>query len=409
MFKLDPKGICETCIKKALDSEIIRCHACQFYFHAICDSDEGNGDDFIAKKTHLGLHKMPSTKKNFMWKCNKCLTVDEANQAATVKDMVSSLLERFNLLESNLESRLKEEINTQVKQEFERLTASQSEEFVKLSASISTIVPDPAKASTVWNNPAKVEDIKASLMVRPDKDGKPVDREKVKKIILENGVPVNKVVVSSSGDTFINLPNNKSRDKLRPLLESENEVVLLKKKLPQVSLLGVTDNLTKDDIKLGICSQNEVIGNLVKDGHELTVIYTRAPPAGKYFHHVTIRVSSDIRAAIKAGGNKIFLCQKVCTVVDNFHVKRCNKCQSFGHYAATCKEEVPVVCGYCAEHHKSSDCLLRDSARNTHKCINCQVAALDPEGHSTFSLKCPAYIIQQDKLKSSIAYDYSLN
>ena len=348
---------------------------------------------------------MQSTKRNFLWQCNKCLTVNETNQAATVKDMVANLADRFTLLESQL----KEHISTQVKQELERLTASQSEEFVKLSESISTRVPEPAVTATAWNNTAKVEDIKASLVVKPDRDGKPVDREKVKKIIIENGVPVNKVVVSSSGDTFINLPNNKSRDKLRPLLESENEVVVLKKKLPKVSLLGVTDNLTHEEIKSAICSQNETIGNLVKEGHELAVIYTRAPPAGKDFYQVTIRVSSDIRSTIKAGGNKVFLCQKVCNVVDNFHVKRCNKCQCFGHYAAKCKEDVPVVCGYCGEQHKSSDCLIRNNPSSTHKCINCQVAALDSEGHSTFSFKCPAYVIQQDKLKSSIGYDYSLN
>ena len=170
---------------------------------------------------------------------------------------------------------------------------------------------------------------------------------------------------------------------------------------------GVTEEFTKDQIKTGICSQNKVIGDLVNAGQELSVIYTRAPPQGKDFHHVTVRVSPEIRAAIKASGNKVFLSKKVCNVVDNFHVKRCNKCQDFGHYASKCTGDKPDVCGFCSENHKSRECELKEGPSHNHKCCNCAILGLTAEGHSTFSLKCPAYKIQQDKLKSSIAYNYS--
>ena len=217
-------------------------------------------------------------------------------------------------------------------------------------------------------------------------------------------------MVTSAGDTFINLPNQKSRDKLSPLLQSpSNDIVILKSKLPTICLLGVTDDLTKDEIKQGICRQNDVIGKLVEDGQELSVIFTKPPTNNKLYHQVTVRVSSDIRLAIKSSGNKIHLSSKVCKVIDSFHVKRCNKCQSFGHYAAKCRESTPVICGYCGKNHESNDCHLKDQPSNTHKCCNCEIAGMKPEGHSSFSFKCPAYTIQQDKLRSSIAYDYDLN
>ena len=124
-----------------------------------------------------------------------------------------------------------------------------------------------------------------------------------------------------------------------------------------------------------------------------------------------MRVSPDIRKAIKASGHKLFLSEQTCNVVDNFHVKRCNRCQKFGHYANKCNLTTHDVCGYCGENHKSNVCLLKNSPANTHKCINCTTAGLgtEAEGHSTFSFRCPAYIIQQGKLRNSIAYDYSLN
>ena len=228
------------------------------------------------------------------------------------------------------------------------------------------------------------------------------------KMVMENGVPLNKVVVTRTGDTFINFPNVESQDKIRPLLEqSDNEVVILTKKLPSVNLHGVTEEFTQEEINSGICSPNKVVGDLVNAGQELSVIYIREPPRGKDYYHATVRVSPDIRSAIKSSGNKLFLSKKVCNVVDNFHVTRCNKCQEFEHYASKCTEDKPDVRGYCGQTHKSNACVLKDSPTHTHKCCNCEGVGLKAEGHTTFWKKCAAYKIQQDKLQSSIAYDYS--
>ena len=418
MFKLDRQGKCTTCLAKAKDAEIIQCEVCEFYFHGVCDSEDGKGQNRIAVQSHLKLFKQASTKKNFSWKCDKCLTISEQNQAATVKESISQFMIQFTEFKNQLPVQIKEI----VKSEMENLTASQTDEFNKLAENIST-----QSEATSWNNSAKVQeiiqesrnidkvqwpDLRESLIVKPDADGNPIDPAKVKKIIVDNGVAVDKVVVSSSGDTFINLPNPKSREKLQPLLQrdNDNDVFLLKKKLPQISILEVTDDLSKEDIKKGLLGLNESIGNLANNGQELSVVYTKAPPQGKEFHQVIVRVSPDIRKSIKAAGNKVHLSDKVCRVKDNFHVKRCNKCQDFGHYASKCKPGTAEVCGYCAASHKSSDCPIKDNPSHTHKCRNCEVAGLEHfTGHSTFSYGCPAYKIQQDKLKNAIAYDYNLN
>ena len=412
MFQLDIQGKCETCLQTAKESEILCCDTCQFFYHAFCDSVEGNSDG-IAKKTHLGLHKQASTKKNFIWKCDRCLTISEQNAASSVRDMISTLVDRIDQFETQLPQKIKEI----VQDEFQRLNQSQAPDIDKLCDSLVTKMSNsnpvkPISINTPWSNDKRVEDMKSSMLIKADKDGKPVDPGKVRKTIMDNGVPVNKVVVTSSGDTFINCPNQQSRDKLHPLLHSENNnVVLLKSKLPTISLFGVTDDLSKEEIKQGIINQNEAIGKLVTEQHEeLEVIYTRAPPQGKSYYQVTLRVSPLIRKAIANLGNKLFLSSKSCNVEDSFHIKRCNKCQSFGHYAAKCDEETPTVCGYCGEHHKSNKYLLKDSASITHKCFNCQAAGMEEfEGHSTFSRKCPAYIIEQKKLANSIAYNYQSN
>ena len=405
LFKLDETGSCETCHAKARDSETICCDTCKSFFHALCDSPAGKADG-IALKTHFGLFKSASTKNNFIWKCDMCLTISEEFHAASVKEMLAKMMEKF----SSLETKLSQEIKQQVSTEFSKLVVSQSEEFSKLSTTITTSVPPLQTRPTVWDNGEKVKEIKSSLMIKADKEGRPVNAVSINKLIRDNGIPVIKVVAATNGDTFINLPNEKVRDELQPLLQSDNnKVVSLKSKLPTVSLLGVEEELSRDDIKNALCKQNNVIGKLVNDeGEELSVVYTRPPSGNRIYHQVTIRVSSRIRSAIKSAGDIMFLSSKVCKVIDSFHIRRCNKCQSFGHYAGKC-ESAHHVCGFCGEHHPSGDCLIKNQPANTHKCVNCQLNALDSEGHSTFYYKCPAYVIQQDKLKNSIAYNYNLN
>ena len=42
-----------------------------------------------------------------------------------------------------------------------------------------------------------------------------------------------------------------------------------------------------------------------------------------------------------------------CAVYDQWYVKRCNKCQLFGHYAKQCGNR--ACCGYCAADDHGSD------------------------------------------------------
>ena len=421
LFKLDSAGVCGSCLKKATDADTIRCDTCDFNFHALCES-AGGKTELIANKSHLSSHKQKSTKKNFIWKCDRCLTVSEENQAASVRDLLEGLSSKFESLQNkvtkelgeladkftSLENKVTDEIKTQVGAEFVKLVGTQSEEFKKLGETINTAVPNLPPNSD-WKKVEKVKQMKKSLMVKPDKNGVPLDTVQVKKLVRDNGIPVVSVVSAENGDTFINLPNEASRNKLQPLLPSEaNTIVSLESKLPSVKLLGVVDKLSNEEIKSALCSQNEALGTMVHAGEELSVVYTKEPTGTQRYHQVTLRVSPDIRASLEKPFDKLYLNGNVCTVADSFHVRRCNKCQSFGHYAGKCKAQADS-CGHCGEQHKSSDCPKKDESSANKKCINCERAELEPAGHSTFYYNCPAYVIQQEKLKKAISYEYKSN
>ena len=66
-----------------------------------------------------------------------------------------------------------------------------------------------------------------------------------------------------------------------------------------------------------------------------------------------------------------------------------------------------TVCGHCSGHHQSENCSLVDTADISKlTCTNCKDSNMPDggNGHSTFWYKCPAYMVAQKKLKSTIPY-----
>ena len=89
--------------------------------------------------------------------------------------------------------------------------------------------------------------------------------------------------------------------------------------------------------------------------------------------------------------------------VDRFYVKRCNKCQKFGHYEKDCSED--ACCGYCKGNHLSKDCVdVEEGDFCNYKCINCERGEKDSVGHSAHWHKCPTYLDLQKKVKKSIPF-----
>lgn len=321
-----------------------------------------------------------------------------------------------NRPELNLDQ-MKKSISDEITQKLTNdLTEKISAEFIKLRDDLNVTninsVTQPS-TPTVWDMKEKVKEVRASLMLKRNADtGRSVNLEELERTAVDNGIPVNSIHVTDSGDTIINLPNKSSSDRLQPLLRQTapaNEVITLKSKLPSVALLGVTQEYTKTQIINMIKKQNEVIRLLAEEGSHLSVVFTKPPGENdeKPFHQVVLRVSADIRRAIANHGNKLHMGKLVHKVVDRFYIRRCNICQNFGHYKDDCPTPNSPVCGYCSETtHISKDCPKKSGSTRCFSCNNCKTSDRDHKGHSTFWYNCAAYKEQQKKLERAIAYDY---
>ena len=249
--------------------------------------------------------------------------------------------------------------------------------------------------------------MKASLVIKQTPGTAKPTLNRLREIAVQNKIAVANVRTSKNGDTFIQCPTAKDRDRLTPLLHADygkEEVAALKEKLPHISIVNILksdgDNISKESILSDIRDQNPAIDDMITNGEEFTVLFTRdGKTSGKCT--AVARVSSKIRDFIKNNRNHVYIGISSCRVYDRFFVKRCNSCQEFGHYKDNCNNV--VKCGYCGGDHQSDKCELKeDTDVSKQSCCNCEALGLDHKGHSTFWNKCPAYMIAQKK--TSIKY-----
>ena len=400
MFKLDNTSICSSCKQKVADSQCLKCAKCEGVHHAICTSAPDR-DSLICNSTFLSHYLKPSTKPNFSWVCDICKTVEETDKVASLRQLISAMSETHTAQITTLSNLVKT-----LSDKVDALSASKEEEA-------------PA---TVWQDQARIQKlkVKSSLVVKPDERGNKVNSNAVQKIAMTAGIPIDSVIESATGETFVNAPDIESRDRVSQLLEekhSSNPVVKLVSKLPTIAVMGITvrdmknddnEDLSKTELEQNIYRQNKPISQLIDQGSQLKVVFTRKPPNGKDYYTVIIRVSPDIRNVLHKMKNKIHIGVSVHSIVDRFHVKRCNRCQGLGHYADKCDTSKPSVCGFCTQHHASDVCPDKKKPHAHHKCINCAGEDRDASGHPAFWAKCPAYMAAQEKMKKTISYEYSV-
>ena len=401
-YMLDPSGTCSTCTDKPAKSDVIKCASCKHVFHGLCPS---SGDhDYICLKTFLNSWNAPSVKCNFKWYCDWCLTKMEEKEVSTMEERFDKLVCLVTSLSDEMKM-LKSCVTT---------PASIGNSQGPLQTSSNNIgAPLVQDNTTVWSNEKRVKNIKASLVIK----NKPGSTEgtnqeahllKLKTLAVTNKIPVSRVGFDNNGNTYIDCPSVTDRNKLQPLIAGDfvdKEVTALKEKLPCISIVGIEDEVTKSNLVTQLTKQNPNIETLIDAGEEFTVLFVKATQSG---FNAVARVSPKIRTAIRSQRNRIFHGVTCCKVYDRFHIKRCNKCQGYGHFKDECTES--SCCAYCTGGHDSQECHLKDGLAAQHSCVNCKKAGKDNfTGHTAFSWKCPTYIAAQNRLKSTIPYYETTN
>jgi hypothetical protein len=394
--KLDPDGKCNLCKKVSLATEHVECFVCRSSFHAVCPNT--SNDDKLATKTTVTNFLLSSTKKNFMFFCDICLTTMERNMAETDTQRINSLETKIGSMSNQL-SEIKDMLMVKGK--------STVKDDVPIEKSL------PVKNS-IWFNKERLETVKAppvpSVLVvgktnEVDKDRKHM--EVVEKVIMENNIGLQKSYKNKNGELIVVCDSREARDNLSTMVSNVDEripTISPNGKRPTVAIVGLYKEYSKEEITAMVVKQNQFVKNFVKTNNideHFKVLAVRPTKRNQNVFQVFASVSAVLRDGIKQYNDKLTLGLTSCKVYDQYHVKRCNKCQLFGHYIKDCTS-TEAYCAQCGDMHETSNC-----SSTVKKCINCVRSDAEHHDHYAFDMNCPAVLLQQELLKNVLEKDRS--
>ena len=332
---------------------------------------------------------------NFLFSCNPCLTQLEQKGAVTQESKVDVIDKRVDSLTKEFTA-MKEILQTVAR------TVTQTHSANPPPPPLQT---RPSYAATLNKSTAP----RSVLVVESQSSESSSSR--VEQIITDNAIHVDSSYINRNGSTVYVCPTESDRNSLKDKLTADlPEVKLFQppEKLPTLSVANLPKEFSKEELHDMILHSQPEIKQLVGGGESISVLNVRKQRNNDSFQ-ATVRVSNKVRTLIAKQRDRIYLGSRSHYVFDHFHVKRCNKCQSFNHYAQECTAD-HHTCGHCAGRHTSEDCPVKGIPASK-CCNNCKGSSFDSEknSHSAFDRNCPSYQSEQSKQKNKIAYYQSKN
>ena len=394
-FRLDDHGNCAACNNLSIESEHVLCFSCKKLFHAVCSN--ATADEKVGTKTMIDNFLRSSTKKNFLFFCDKCVTQLEIS-------MSESDSQRINLLETKMST-----IDSQLKEITMMLKSKGGESKVEVA---STSVKSPEKNS-IWNDTEKLATVKAPpstavlvLPKIPDQKTHSANKTVVERTVIDNEIPLKETFTNKEGDLVLVCESTEKRDELKMLVQTAKQDIKMntpKPKQHSVTIVGMAREYNTDEIKKLIVQQNVLIkrfteANKLDEHFQVHSVKPLKNNAQKF--QVFASVSQILREGFRKSKDKIIMGVSSCKVYDRVQTKRCNNCQKFGHFMANCPTANIPACGKCSGEHATNDC-----TETTRACVNCKRNNTDYLSHSAFYHKCPSLLRFQELVEESKSVD----
>lgn len=102
---------------------------------------------------------------------------------------------------------------------------------------------------------------------------------KMQVLARNNSIQITKTTTKENDNVYVDLPTEKNRGKLAPLLNVQGfvtkSVIKLKTKLPIIPILDMDKFSTKERFVGKDKKQNSVINELIKRGSEFSIVYSK--------------------------------------------------------------------------------------------------------------------------------------
>ena len=373
--KLTSAGTCSTCEKDA-QAESMACARCLDRFHVLkC----GKQDDQCTQTYLNNWANVQAKYPSFSYTCDSC----REDIALKNEDI---LVNRLALMEENIAFLVQE-----IRSMKENAAAPVAPVSYAAAAGKPAVVEKPA-VIVIENKPEENTESRTSKI------------KKLKDAAVQSSASVVKTYQNGVNETVLVCHNENSKNKLLPHVKNiftDQKVSTPQSRMPTVTIRDMETELSKEDLLQVVKQQNIDNGLPEVNSHNFIVLFTKKVKSTNTRYPDTysaaVRVSDEIRSALKSVGDRVYVDLKSCRVSNRLHVKRCNRCQQYKHYHKECKAD--VCCGKCGENHDTRAC-----TSDTKRCINCVKNNFTEVGHDTSYFKCPSYKKEQDKLEKTIPY-----
>ena len=386
-LKISGNSICAGCNVTPAQEQCVQCFLCKSLYHAVCEGE--SNENHLGSKTMVKTYLAISTKSNFKFFCDPCLTKFEINMVETESQKIAGLENKVNSMENKLDEITKLLKNTQTQ------------------TKITPVNQGKQTSQSIWDNTEKLASVKApplnSVLVIKNRNDSETNEEnhiKVEKTMVENNISVSSSHKNKAGDLVMVCETKDKRDELKNLVSTTNEHIVMStpaEKRPSITIVGLPKEYTKEEVIQMLVLQNGFIKKFASSNdinQHIEIFAIRPLKNNANCYQVFANVTTTLREGLQYYNNKVTLGLTTCKVYDRYHVKRCNNCQHFGHYMRDCPTPETHVCGRCSSGHCTKDC---DSL--VFKCINCVRNNNDDNNHQALNFKCPSLISQQDLLK----------
>ena len=401
-YELDDGGTCISCKEVSQDLELVQCGICKKKFHAVCTA--ASNDDKWATKSMITNYKAASTKKNFMFLCNYCLTTLEMNVADIDGQRMRKMERNMEIVSKEL-AEIKKLVSTNSSIPIRPVDINKEEIVQPIPTKI------PAKSlPNIWQDTDRLATVKAKpaeslLVINKDTDAAKdkINAEVVENTVIGNGIPIKKSFKDKEGNLVVVCESAESRDELKNQVAAYDNGIEMKtprELAPVVSLVGLSKNYDKEEVLELLVKQNHFLKQFSEcnDVEEHIKVFAVKPLRSKPdVFQAFARISKVIRQGFKTFNDKVTLGLSTCKIYDQFHVKRCNNCQAFGHFYKNCNTPDIHACAKCGGEHSTQQC----QALST-QCINCVKANREECEHRADDPNCPMLLKQQEKLKNNL-------
>ena len=399
--QLEKDGKCSSCSNIIADDSIIKCSKCKLLFHAVCSTYENE----ICNKTLFKLFCSKSTKSNFMWFCDACLTSFEFDAASNDTARINNLEHQINTMNSRFDEMKELILNTKpssnknVDNSYVQNNQNKENETNQKS-NVTEKTKEPLAKHNI--NPWRVQ---TRVTILKDNLGNTPDLAEFEKRALDNNLKVKKATWDTKGNIVLVCPS--AQDAVAVCEQATVEFphnTVLEPRSPSsvINIVGFRTSHDLDTLYNLLISANSALSTLkgkpleeVKMFFDIIAIKPCAKNPSVF--RAVVRVSKTLRHLIRLSSNKLKIGFYVCSVYDRTIAKRCNKCQTFGHWANDCQPGNIVVCADCGQNHDTQKC-----KSESYHCINCAKITDADCNHSAKSLDCPAYIAYRNSEQNSL-------